>query len=112
MLASAILLVSKLLFTSCLQDWIQDLKFSFTVPIDNATCPGCEVHQGFNQNYVALRPQIIAALQGMDTSRGINIAGHSLGAAVSVLAAWDLVRVLTHSRSPAHSFNTLFSLVA
>ncbi len=73
------------------QDWIQDLKFSFTVPIDADTCPGCEVHQGFNENYVALRPQIVAALRGMDTSRGINIAGHSLGAAVSVLAAWDLV---------------------
>ncbi len=73
------------------QDWIQDLKFSFTVPIDNADCPGCEVHEGFNENYAALRPQIIAALQPLDTSRGISISGHSLGAAMAMLAAWDLV---------------------
>ena len=37
-------------------DWIQDLKFAKTTPLNG--CDGCEVELGFNENYNALRPQV------------------------------------------------------
>ena len=78
-----------------MQDWIQDLKFSYTVPIDDQDCPGCEVHQGFNENYSALKEQILLALAADDVSGGLEITGHSLGGAMAAIAAWDLVRFVS-----------------
>ena len=75
--------------TPC-QDLIQDLKVADTTPLDG--CDGCEVHLGFNENYLALRGQLLQALSTVDTSGGLYISGHSLGAAMAVLAAFDLVR--------------------
>ena len=76
------------------QDFIQDLKFAELLPLSN--CADCAVHKGFHEDYFALRPQIVSALNGVDTSGGVYITGHSLGAAMAVLAAFDLVRALLH----------------
>lgn len=81
--------------TSNLADWIQDLKFAHSTPLEG--CSGCEVELGFNENYNALQSQILTALSGIDTSAGLAITGHSLGAAMAALAAWDL----------SHSYNVV-----
>ncbi len=42
------------------------------------------------EQYTALIPQLTAALSSLDTSGGLLVTGHSLGAAIAVLAAYDL----------------------
>jgi hypothetical protein len=83
------------------QDFIQDLKSA--VLVDLSTCSGCQVGKGWFENYNALQGQISAALESMDTSNGVYITGHSLGAAMAAMAAWDLVRVARAQRSTLHT---------
>ena len=55
-------------------------------------CPGCLLHQGFLFDYMSLRQQMLDALAASGHSGTVSLAGHSLGAAVAAIAAWDLVR--------------------
>jgi hypothetical protein len=73
-----------------LKDWIDDLDATKTNPF--SYCTSCEVHKGFWDSYMALKPQIEAALAGLGAGSGTSIAitGHSLGAAMAALAAFDL----------------------
>ena len=74
------------------QDWITDLKFAAMTPLGN--CPaGCQVHEGFYGAYESLRDEMIAALTKIN-AKSIIITGHSLGAAIACLAAYDVVRIL------------------
>lgn len=54
-----------------------------------APCPGCGVHSGFSHAFEELAHEMEAALRSL-SCRHIGIAGHSLGAAVSALAAFWL----------------------
>lgn len=56
---------------------------------DYAGCSGCQVHQGLTKGYAAVKPAIVAALEGLQCSE-LALAGHSLGASLSVLATFDL----------------------
>lgn len=78
------------LCTYCLQDWIDDLNFAKTVPLGN--CDSCEVHSGFYDSYQSLKPQMISALNSINAN-SVIITGHSLGAAIANLAAYDVVRL-------------------
>lgn len=73
---------------SSLKNWIADLYASKATPL--VGCSGCLVHQGFHLSFLELRPQINALLQSMSSSlKSIVVTGHSLGAAIAALAAWD-----------------------
>lgn len=55
-------------------------------------CKGCTVHQGFYDAWVLLREPTLKGLKalGCDESTPLRLSGHSLGAAVAVLAAFEL----------------------
>lgn len=52
-------------------------------------CPLCKVHSGFAQAYEELRDQILFTLEKLGCQE-VDVAGHSLGAAVATVAAMDL----------------------
>lgn len=54
------------------------------------SCDGCEVHAGFLDSYKTLAPQILSALAYIQPDQ-VHVTGHSLGAALGVLAAADLL---------------------
>lgn len=59
-------------------------------------CDGCKVHTGFNTIWTNMKNSTIAGLSDVgctpDTNNMIYITGHSLGAAVASLAAFDLAK--------------------
>ena len=65
------------------------------MPLGN--CPGCEVHSGFYASYSNLRDQMVSALNSIG-AHSVIITGHSLGAALANLAAYDVVRALSVPR--------------
>ena len=57
-------------------------------------CPNCKVHQGFYFSYLDLQSQVLNSLDLLRKNypnASISVTGHSLGAAISVLCAIDLV---------------------
>lgn len=73
-------------------DWIKDdLNF---FPIKPYTkCVGCELHGGFYDSYFDLKPGILTAFEQLGTKPGdtLQITGHSLGAAMATIAAYDML---------------------
>jgi hypothetical protein len=80
--------------TSNIVNWISDLDFT-KVPYPDADC-GCEVHQGFLGEWASLAgdvlPDVSALVQEHPTAQ-VLVTGHSLGAAVSMLAAMDIFKI-------------------
>lgn len=75
--------------TEGIRDWILDFDLtSVTLP----NCTGCKLHEGFYMAWVALRGQALDALDkmGAKTGPGVYVTGHSLGAAMANVAAYDL----------------------
>eukprot|EP01096_Ripella_sp_DP13-Kostka_P016170 TRINITY_DN778_c0_g1_i1.p1 TRINITY_DN778_c0_g1~~TRINITY_DN778_c0_g1_i1.p1 ORF type:complete len:316 (+),score=138.24 TRINITY_DN778_c0_g1_i1:61-1008(+) len=75
-----------------LQDWIVDLNSIVKVPYKSV--PGAEVGKGFNDMYNQLQPAIFSTVQSLvkqNPTYQVVVTGHSLGAALSVLCAVDLV---------------------
>jgi len=85
--------------TSSIMNWIDDFNFTQTVPMGN--CAGCGVHSGFYYSYLALREQMVAALNKVN-SPNVLVTGHSLGAAIACIAAYDLTT--THTVTTHYTF--------
>jgi pimeloyl-ACP methyl ester carboxylesterase len=80
-------------------DWLED--FDFSLMNISAACPGCQVHAGFwSVAYAALRPALSSALSELLQRHGpsspVLLTGHSLGAALAELAAWELAAAGLH----------------
>ena len=73
-----------------LKDWVDDFKFAKKSPY--SACSGCELHEGFYDAYMALKSQIVSGLKdlGVTSSTPLHITGHSLGAAMATVCAFDL----------------------
>lgn len=77
--------------TSDMVNWIDDLSLAKMAIYPG--CKECEVHSGFYGAWTALSAQVLAALTafGGTSIKTIHVTGHSLGAAMAHLAAYELV---------------------
>jgi hypothetical protein len=72
-------------------NYLVDFEFALTNPY-GPDCPDCKVHSGFYEAWKSIRGQVQTHLEKLEcSSKKLTITGHSLGAAMSVLAAFDLV---------------------
>jgi len=81
-----------------LKNWITDLQFFTLVPWKNY--PLARVHSGFYGAYQALRTQVLSSLFNtiqLHPGTPIYVTGHSLGAALSLLATLDIQQELNNS---------------
>lgn len=74
-----------------IENWIVDLNTTMTTPYPG--CSGCGVHSGFYEGYMGLSSQMISAVNeyGGTSAPSIFVTGHSLGAAMAVVATYELV---------------------
>ena len=73
------------------KNWIANLETTSTT---YPGCSGCHVHFGFNKAYKGVSPlvhQAIQNLQALHRNAPIIITGHSLGGAMAILSALDLI---------------------
>jgi len=77
---------------SDLPNWVENLKSAFHTDYPYSGCNGCQVADGFDQAYDLLRPGVLASLKAMGLGPGsrVHLTGHSLGAAMAGLCAFDL----------------------
>ncbi len=75
---------------SSLKDWILNLNVS--KPADYDKCAACGVEGGFLHGWRTLAPAILRNLQTLGFGPGstLHVTGHSLGAAMATLAAFEL----------------------
>lgn len=71
--------------TDKIKDWISDLR------VAKITFNGHKVHKGFYRAYQNVRRFILDHVNNLDKSTQLYITGHSLGAALATLAAYDLL---------------------
>jgi len=69
-----------------LENWLQDFDFA---QLPWPMCAGCMVHEGFYLDYLSTAEGLMAQL---DTLQGTAVlaTGHSLGAAIAQVAAWEM----------------------
>ncbi len=102
-----------------LKDWIENLKF---IKTDRGVgCDGCKVHSGFHDCWLALSSKIdaeITRLRAAYPGAPLHVTGHSKGAAVAVLAAFELQSKYGHTVDALHTYgcprvgNKAFGLAA
>lgn len=76
------------------QNYFDDLDF---IPVEFPGCEGCWVHRGFYHTYLGLRDQVLDTLAVFShdhPSAKLHITGHSLGGAMAVFAALELIHSL------------------
>lgn len=73
--------------TSGLEDWINNLKFFKQKATFSPLAQGIEAHGGFLKQYEVVKDLIHSKIQGKTK---ILVTGHSLGAAITTLCAYDL----------------------
>ena len=74
---------------------LEDLKF---FPKALPGCDGCKVHSGFHDDWKHLEPEVNAHLAKLGCGNGtVSVVGHSLGAAMGSLAAFDLAEAAAAS---------------
>ena len=74
-------------------NWITNLKFW---KMDVASfCGGCMMHSGFATAWAEMKPGAVKTLQDLTKKHKghrVVVVGHSLGAAIATIAAFDLRR--------------------
>ena len=82
--------------SSNIPNWISDLNFFKT---SYPYCSGCEVHRGFFHEWQSLMGPMMPTIRGLVSQYNapVLVTGHSLGAAVTILAAMDIIRSITSS---------------
>ena len=76
---------------SSLKNWIEDLKSAEHVAYPFSGCSGCRTAKGFTESYAALRGDILNHLDALGgKSHPVTVTGHSLGAAMAGVCAFDL----------------------
>jgi len=73
------------------KNWIDDLNFAHIVPYP--LVPGAFVHEGFYNSWLSVRAQVLQGIKEVTakiTPTTFYFTGHSLGAAISVLAAFEI----------------------
>jgi triacylglycerol lipase len=89
--------------TQKLEEWLKDFDFRY-VPYQAVPGSG-NVHEGFQIVYDSIQSSIKAAVQACGDRTRTLIAGHSLGAALSVLCAPDLAAHFPNAEPPeVHTF--------
>ena len=89
--------------TDNLENWIENLKSAVMVPY--AGCSGCEVADGFNDAWSRLSQQVVGAVQNLGgTDVPLVVTGHSLGAAMAALAAFQLKGMGYELSRPVYTF--------
>jgi hypothetical protein len=81
--------------TTNFENWIANADFSHVSPYANL--PGSFVHQGFYTDYLSLAPTLKSALNTLIAHSNVTevyFTGHSLGAALATLAAYDIAPTL------------------
>lgn len=74
-----------------LQNWVENLKIAKTDR--NMSCAGCKVHSGFYDCWRSLSAPMVEELRALRASHPlaeVYVTGHSLGAAIAMLAAYEL----------------------
>jgi len=75
-----------------IRNWIEDFNFPRKKPYSN--CKKCSVHEGFYNAYESVQEQVRAAIKSLSQTHPtakIIITGHSLGAALAVIAFVDVI---------------------
>ena len=85
--------------TQSVEDWLHNLDF-FPAPYQPVPSVGM-VHSGFQLYYMTIRNSFFSLLAGVSpTCRRLILTGHSLGAALSELAAPDVLHKLNARWQP------------
>ena len=85
-----------------IQNWVDNLDVRQT---EYPKCDGCEVHEGFYRTEQTAFPQVLAAVQALKEqfpSYTVVVTGHSLGAALATLTAFDLMEAGVGSVTSFH----------
>jgi len=85
--------------TALVQDWLND--FDFLPDVYQLVANFGKVHRGFQAVYLSVRDSVLSQLRAANQNyKRLILTGHSLGAAVSELAAPDLLRNATPNAAP------------
>lgn len=90
--------------SSNIPNWIADLSFKL---VPYSACTGCKVHWGFYQVYLELANSILSDVRQLvaaNPSATVLVTGHSLGAAVSMHAAVDIMNKIAPSSLTLYNF--------
>ena len=75
--------------TSNLEDVITDISYKLTANLPFKGSTGAMIHSGFAKAYSTIFPQIQKFIMSKNPSNTVLFVGHSLGAALSILFAYD-----------------------